>query len=65
MTSLNDDLVQEIRSLQEEFHEDLRKMETVRDILQHLIKVKLIASIPELVTACLLYYNTSSDCCIV
>jgi hypothetical protein len=52
---VNDDLVQEIRSFKEEFHEDLCKMETVRDVLQHLIKIKLLASMPELATACVLF----------
>ena len=62
---VNDNLVQEIRSCQEEFYEDLCKMETVRDILQHLIKVKLIASMQELATCMCSLYNTSSECCIV
>ena len=48
-------LVQEISSYQEEFHEDLYKIETVRDTLQHLIKVKLIALMSELATACVLF----------
>ena len=52
---LGDDLVSEVRSFRREFSEEIKKCESVKDVLTLLLSSDVLSSMPELGTACILF----------